>query len=101
VTVTVRPGATKNDQADRAALSPVRAGGQRERRVLDENGLRAGGDVAGGVGCQDRRRPTGKTLPAGTPLRAMVTGPELSVAVAVPSCASLTTTDDWLRRPSR
>jgi hypothetical protein len=35
--------------------------------------------------------PTGKTLPAGTPLRAMLTPPALSVAVAVPSCASVTT----------
>ncbi len=38
--------------------------------------------------------PTGKTFPAGTPLRTIVTGPALSVAVAVPSCASVITTDD-------
>ena len=41
--------------------------------------------------------PIGKTLPAGTPLRTIVTGrPELSVAVAAPSSASLTTTDVWV-----
>ena len=37
--------------------------------------------------------PTGKTLPAGTPVRTIVTAPELSVAVAVPSSASVTTID--------
>jgi hypothetical protein len=36
--------------------------------------------------------PTGKTLSAGTPLRAILTLPALSVAVAVPSCVSVTTT---------
>jgi hypothetical protein len=35
--------------------------------------------------------PTGKLLPAGTPLRAILTLPALSVAIAVPSCASVTT----------
>gem|GEM_PF-3054763 len=36
--------------------------------------------------------PTGKTLPAGTPLRVMTTQLlQLSVAVACPSCASVTT----------
>ena len=38
--------------------------------------------------------PTGKTFPAGTPVRTSVTAPELSVAVAVPSSASVTTIDD-------
>src|SRR5262245_20173442 len=33
--------------------------------------------------------PTGKTLPAGTPDRATLTLPELSLAVAVPRVASL------------
>src|SRR5215213_639389 len=35
--------------------------------------------------------PTGNTFPAGTPLRAILTLPALSVAVAVPSCVSVTT----------
>ena len=35
--------------------------------------------------------PFGKTLPAGTPLRVTVALPQLSLAVAVPSVASLTT----------
>src|SRR5436190_15552249 len=33
--------------------------------------------------------PTGKTLPAGTPVRSRVTTPELSLAEAVPSVPSL------------
>src|ERR1051326_2462557 len=33
----------------------------------------------------------GKTLPAGTPLRVIVTPPQLSFAVAVPNVVSLTT----------
>src|SRR4051794_10523271 len=35
--------------------------------------------------------PTGKTLPAGTPVRTIVTDPALSVADALPSSASVTT----------
>src|SRR5215203_3508668 len=35
--------------------------------------------------------PTGKLLPDGTPVRLMLTLPELSFAVAVPSCPSETT----------
>src|SRR3982751_904389 len=33
--------------------------------------------------------PTGKMLPAGTPLRAILALPELSLEVAIPSCASV------------
>src|ERR1051325_1078981 len=35
--------------------------------------------------------PTGKRLPLGTPLRSTLTLPALSLAFAVPSCASVTT----------